>query len=113
MAIAFTLGPVINTVTAGTSAVVVLAASLASPVTEWVLQNQGTANVYIGQSTVTTSAGFLLAPADSVRFNAQKKGGDAAANLPYSISNFYVVTAATGCACVVYYDDQLNRSPSV
>lgn len=109
MSISFTLFPVVSTVTAGTAAVVVVAASNASPIQEWVFQNQGTGNVYLGGSGVTTSAGFLVAPGDTIKFNAQKRGADSGAWLSYSMSNYYVISAATGVACVAYYDD-ISRS---
>lgn len=106
MAIAHTLAPVLIAVTAGTTAVAVDSASNGVRVTSWTLQNTSTASCYVGGSAVTTSTGFLVAAGTSVSFDRERLRQEAQT---YAISNYYVVTAATGAAMVAMYNAVTDR----
>lgn len=103
MASVQTLGPQVASVVAGTTAIQVATASTTNPVISWTLQNQGTGTVYLGGSAVTSSAGggLQIPVAGSVTYDINTK---LTAAQPFGLDNYWLITAATGAQCVLFYN---------
>ncbi len=102
----YTLAPNIKSITAGTVAVSLnptATTSVTIRVTEFTLQNQSTATVYLGGSAVTAAAGagLQIAAAASVSFDREtlRTGSQT-----YDPSNYWVVSGATGSTLVLFYN---------
>lgn len=85
----------------GTTAVQVLSTPTRTPGMIISAPATNTAPIYYGDSTVTTTAGAILMPAESVAISCPIVGGD---DEEIDISDFYVVSsAATQYIHVVYF----------
>lgn len=105
-----TLGPTITLITA-TSGAVCLATGV-SPVSAFLLQNQGSITVYLGGSaTVATSAAIQIAAGASYNPDKHQTRDD---RQPFGLDNYFVSTrqlaTAVTAVCALIYHEILDRS---
>lgn len=101
-----TLGPICTLISAISTAVQV---GTGNPPQAWLLQNQGTVTVYLGNSVnVLVSAAVQIAAGAS--FNPDKHQAPRSDLQVYGLDNYYVSTrTSTASTCAVLYHEILNR----
>lgn len=105
MATAETLAPVVFTLSATSAATNLVAASNNCRTTNFAVQNNGTAVVYIGGSAVTTSAGLGIAAGETLVLGEQTLR---TAREIFDASNYWAVTGAGGsCSCIIFWNRKL------
>lgn len=99
MATAQTLAPIIVMCSVSTAITQLVATSIAVRATTFAIQNQGTVSAYIGNSAVTTSAGFALATNETLVLGQQdlRQGHET-----FDPSNYYAVASTQATLCIFY-----------
>lgn len=107
MASVQTIAPIIVACTVNSAATQFALTSLAIRVSTFAFQNNGTASVYLGGSSVVAagSAGFTLAAGETIILGEQERR---MAREQFDPANYYAI-AGTTCNCILFYNEIAAR----